>query len=259
MNWTNIVIETLVDTVSHRRRYLCAMKKIIYCFICLCTVVPCLHAQNDYCLKLTDTVHIQAKLVTVNFPDVIGDPYCYFIVFNDDDVNDVVNRYLTKSPQKQDQLYLVSHLSSNQFIAIRKVVEDTLYEKLSAQKIGSLLLFCDKTDSLPAEFTGEEDKTQIGEFVFKGTTGWESAKSLLTLIDENCIQKKASKDISQLWGREKKPYPLYYEVCVATFDSWGVILERGAGCCDFFYNNDYESHHFNETLNLFIPLSPKDQ
>ena len=234
------------------------MKKIFFCFIYLCAMISILHAQDNYCMKLTDTIHIQAKLVTVNFPDVIGDPYCYFIVFNDEDVNDVVNRYLTKSPQKQEQLYLISHLSSNQFIAIRRIIEDSLYKEFSSQKIGDLLLACGDGSSLPPEFATEEDKTQMGGLIFKGTTGWvEKAKSLLTLIDENCEQKKALKDISRLWSRDPKPYPLFYEVCVASFDAWGVVLEMGAGCCSFFYSSDYESQHFHEELRLFIPLSCK--
>lgn len=234
-------------------------KRILFCCIVFYSAVLVLHAQCDYGLRFTDTVHLQAKLVTVNFPNVIGAPYCYFIVSGEDEINDVVNRYLTKSPQKKEQLYLISHLSNNQFIAIRRIIEDSLCKKLSVQKVSQLLLSCDIAPSIPTEIVRDSAETQMGELIYRGTKKSESTKSLLTLTDENCISKEILKDISRLWGREKAPAPLYCEICIASFDSWGVILEMEGGCYDFFYSNDYESQHFNETLKLFIPLSPINQ
>lgn len=232
------------------------MKNIsAFCLLFLCILDTELHAQDDFCLKFADTVHLQARLITVNFPDVEGDPYCYFIVFNDKEKDDVVNKYLTKTPQKQDQLYLISHLSTHQFVALKKIIEDTLYNKLSVREVCDLLAYCADSKSLPPEISSDAENHIMKDFYYKETS---STKSLLLLSDENCVRRNAPRKISKLWGPEKKVYPLCYEVCDASFDSWGVILEMGNEC-NFFFSNDYESNYTHDTLKLFIPLFKRNQ
>lgn len=226
----------------------------------MCTVI---HAQNNFCMKFTDTVYLQAKLVTLRFSNVLEAEKCYFIVLDDKEKKDAVNRYIMGKPPKQDQLYLISHLSVNQFLAIKKIIEDSLYDKFSLQEISDMLVSCSESNSLPPDIINDEDKLQNGKFVYVAPNSFSfpaRTKLILQLSDEDCKQKKTSRKATKLWTLPsiKRSARIYYEVCDASFESWGVILEVSQGC-DFFFSNDYESHYLNNnfTLKLFIPLSLK--
>ncbi|MBQ7490658.1 MAG: hypothetical protein IJT51_09115 [Bacteroidales bacterium] len=238
-------------------------KLSLFCFIILDIMCTTIHAQTEFCMRFTDTVNLQARLITLRFAGVNDSPHCYFIVSNDEEKKDAVNRYMLGIPPRQDQLYLISHLSVNQFLAIKKIIEDSLYDKFSLQEISDMLVSCSESNSLPPDIINDEDKLQNGKFVYVAPNSFyfpARTKLILQLSDEDCKQKKTSRKATKLWTLPsiKRSARIYYEVCDASFESWGVILEVSQGC-DFFFSNDYESHYLNNnfTLKLFIPLSLK--
>lgn len=235
-------------------------KLSLFCFIILDIMCTTIHAQTEFCMRFTDTVNLQARLITLRFAGVNDSPHCYFIVSNDEEKKDAVNRYMLGIPPRQDQLYLISHLSVNQFLAIKKIIEDSLYNKFSLQEISDILVNCSESTSFPSEIINDEDKLQNGKFSYiepNSSYFPTRTKNILQLYDEDCKQMKTSRKVTRLWTSTsiKRSGHIYYEVCDASFESWGVILEVSPGC-DFFYSNDYESHYLNNyTLKLFIPLS----
>ena len=92
------------------------------------------------------------------------------------------------------------------------------------------------------------------------TDEFNRTKSALALTNEKCLQAKTSRENAKLWFSSKKYHPFYYEVCDATFDSWGIILEVKRDC-DFFWSNDQETMFFGDTdtLRLFIPLTKAEE
>ena len=210
------------------------MKKSVLLFLfLLCVLCATTHAQNNDCLRIVDTVHLQARLVTLDFY-WSECPVCYFIVSDDAEKEEVLKRFLSKTPQKTDQLYLISRFSPIQFLLLQTVVRDSLFNKMSSDEISRTMCNAVHSSCWPPHIPSAKDSMQ----------------------NEKCIQAKTSRDIAKLWFSSENYHRFPYEVCDASFDSWGIILEVQRDC-DFFWSNDQETMFFHDTdtLRLFIPLT----
>lgn len=232
------------------------MKKSAYLFFfLLCVLYTTTHAQNNDCLRIVDTVHLQSRLVTLDFY-WSECPVCYFIVSDDAEKEEVLKRFLSKTPQKTDQLYLISRFSPIQFLLLQTVVRDSLFNKMSSDEISRTMCNAVHSSCWPPHIPSAKDSMQNEKFQYLVTDEFCRTKSALALTNEKCIQAKTSRDIAKLWFSSENYHRFPYEVCDASFDSWGIILEVQRDC-DFFWSNDQETMFFHDTdtLRLFIPLT----